>query len=99
MPVPIELLRAVLVLLAVFFGFMLGRSSALVYRGVQGKSRMYGWLVRTVLTVLAATWRHGVDRLVVILLAAVALAVAGGAWDALRPRKPPEDLSRRIFPE
>ena len=77
--VPLELLRALLVPLAVFFGFMLGRSMVRVYRGAQRRSRMYGWLVRTLITVLAASWHYGVDRLIMVLLAALALAIAGGA--------------------
>lgn len=98
MPVPVELLRAVLVLLAVFFGYMVGRSAVRVYRGA-GKGKMYGWLVRTLVTTLAASWRRGLDLLMVVLLISLAAAIAGGAWQELRPRKPPEDLSKEIFPE
>jgi hypothetical protein len=98
MPVPVELLRAVLVLLAVFFGYMLGRSAVRVYRGA-GKGKMYGWLVRTLVTTLAASWRRGMDLLMVVLLVLLVLAIAGGAWHELRPRKPAEDLTREIFPE
>jgi hypothetical protein len=98
MPVPIELLRVVLVLLAVFFGFMLGRAAVRAWR--DGRRRgLYGWTVRTLLTVGAAAWGRGVDRLVTALLVLLAVAVAGGAWAESRPRKPPEDLTREIFPE
>ena len=99
MPVPIELLRAVLLLLALFFGYMLGRSAAGVYKGTLRKSKMYGWLIRLLLTILAISWRSGPDTVLILLVVLGGLAVAGGAWVEMRPRKPEEDLTKQIFPE
>jgi hypothetical protein len=53
MPVPIELLRAMLAVLCVFFAHMLGRSAGGVFHGETRRGRMYGWLVRVLITAFA----------------------------------------------
>lgn len=93
MPVPIEFLRGILGVLCVLFAHMLGRAGAGVYQGVLRKPRMYGWLVRTLVTGLAVMWRSGLDTVTLAVWAAAALAAAAGAWLQLRPREPEEEIT------
>jgi hypothetical protein len=97
MAVPLELLRALLGLLSVFFAVMLGRSGAAVFRRQGRRSRMYAWLVRLAITLFAIEWRHNVDALMLAVIVAVVLAAAGGVWIELRPRQEEEDPGKQIF--
>ena len=97
MAVPLELLRALLGLLSVFFAMMLGRSGAAVFRRQGRRSRMYGWLIRLVVTLFAIEWRRNLDALMIAVIVAVVLAAAVGVWMELRPRQEEEDPSKQIF--
>lgn len=97
MPVPIDLLRAVLGLLCVFFAHWLGRSAARARRG--GKHGLFRWTVRTVLTGLAVAWRYGLDGVMIAVLLGAAASAGLGAWLESRPPKPGEDLSEQIVPK
>ena len=98
MPVSMEFLRGVLGLIGIACAYMLGRSLAAVRRGWQKPTRVYGWIIRAVLCLVAITLRYGIDTtaLIIWLFAAVAFAVA--LWGASR-EKQQEDLTHTIFPE
>ncbi len=99
MAVPLEFLRGVLGLLCVSFGHMAGRSAVRVRKGEQRVSKLYGWIIRATITALAVAWRHGLDGVTVMVLAAAVVSAAAGAWIESRPRKPEEDLSKELFRE
>jgi hypothetical protein len=94
--VPLSILRGILALLSLVFAYQLGRSIGQALRK-RPKPRVAGWAVRTLLALLAASWRGGLDRVTItaILLAAVACAL--GVVLERRPRKQ-EDLTDVIFP-
>jgi hypothetical protein len=98
MPVSFEFLRGVLGLLGIACAFMCGRSAIAVRRGWQKLSRLYGWIVRTVLCLLAVSLRFSLD-FVDILVFALSIAAFGAALWSTSREKPQEDLTHTIFPE
>lgn len=96
--IPLELLRGILLVLCLFFAYQFGRSVVRAQRGERGSSA-YGWAIRTALTGAALAWRHALDATVIGAWALAGVAFALGIWMGMRPRKPPEDLSKEIFPE
>jgi hypothetical protein len=92
-----EFLRGLLGLLGVGAAFMAGRSAVAVRKGRQKPSRLYGWAIRTVVCVAAIAFRNPVDTVDLIVWGLAAAALAGGVW-SVSHAKPPEDLTRRIFP-
>ena len=93
-----EFLRGLLGFLGMAAAFMAGRSAVAVRKGWQRPSRLYGWAIRTVVCVVAVAFRNPVDTVDLIVWGLVALAFAAGMQSVLR-HKPPEDLTRRIFPD
>ena len=93
-----EFLRGVLGLIGIACAYMTGRSAAAVRKGWQKLSRLYGWIIRTVLCLGAIALRHPVDiaDIVVWSLAVVAIGVAW--WEGSREKKQ-EDLTEVIFPD
>ena len=53
---------------------------------------------RTILCMIAVTFRHDVDGVDLFVWAVSALAIVAGAWQASR-EKPAEDLTHTIFPD
>src|SRR5271157_1916001 len=98
MAVPTEFLRGLLGFLGLSSAFMTGRSAVAVRKGWQKPSRLYGWAVRTVVCVVAVAFRNPVDTVDLIVWGLAALAFVGGVLSVLR-QKPPEDLTRQIFPD
>jgi hypothetical protein len=98
MAVPTEFLRGLLGFLGLSSAFMTGRSAVAVRKGWQKPSRLYGWAIRTAVCVVAVAFRNPVDTVDLIVWGLVALAFAAGMQSVLR-HKPPEDLTRRIFPD
>jgi len=98
MDVPIEFLRGVLGLLGMACAYMAGRASAAVRRGWQKPSRLYGWIIRTVLCLSAVAFRHWLDIVDVIIWALAAVAFSAAFWDTSREKKQ-EDLTQTIFPD
>lgn len=94
--IPLGLLRGCLALLGLFFAFMLGAAVA-KYVNRELKSRVTGWAIRTILVLLAVSWRGGLDSFTIL---AWVLAAAGfGLGFALQNRpKKQEDLTDVIFP-
>jgi hypothetical protein len=98
MAVSMEFLRGLLGFLGMGAAFMTGRSAVAVRRGWQKPSRLYGWAIRTAVCVVAVAFRNRVDTVDLIVWGLAALALAGGVLSVLR-QKPPEDLTRQIFPD
>ncbi len=98
MPVPVEFLRGVLGVIALWCAFMGGRSFVAVRKGWQKISKFYGWIIRLTLCLAAIAFRHGIDGVDLVVWIAVALVFLAGAW-TISNRKPPEDLTHEIFPE
>ena len=99
MPVPIEFMRGVLGLLCLFFGHMAGRSAAAVRDGRHKVSRLYAWIIRTVVCGAALLFRHEVDMVVIGVYALAAASFAAGWWLEQRPKPEAEDLTHEIFPD
>jgi len=69
-----------------------------VRKGWQKPSKLYGWAIRTLVCVVAVAFRNPVDAVDLIVWGLAAVAFAGGAWNVSH-QKPPEDLTRQIFPD
>jgi hypothetical protein len=92
-----EFLRGFLGLLGLGCAFMAGRTTASVRKSQVRSPRLYAWLIRTVLCMLALSFRHPVDTLSIAIWTLALLAFVGGYWQATN-QKPPEDLSSEIVP-
>ena len=90
-----EFLRGLLGFLGMSAAFMTGRSAVAVRKGWQKPSKLYGWAIRTLVCVVAVAFRNPLDTVDLIVWGLA--AVAAGMGSVLRA-KPPEDLTRRIFP-
>jgi hypothetical protein len=95
--VSLEFLRGFLGLLGLACAFMTGRAVAGVRLGQMKLPRLYGWLIRTLLCMLALSFRHPVDGLSISIWVLALVAFLGGFWQASH-QKPPEDLTHEIFP-
>ena len=93
-----EFLRGLLGFLGMAAAFMTGRSAVAVRKGWQKPSRLYGWVARTLVCVVAVAFRNRLDTVDVIVWGMAAVGCAGGMLSASRA-KPPEDLTRQIFPD
>ena len=96
--VPIEFIRGVLAFLCLFFGHMGGRSAAMVAKGRQKPMRLYTWILRMVACSWGLTIRHPIDTVVIAVWALEIVVFAAGYWMVMHA-KPPEDLTRELFPE
>jgi hypothetical protein len=92
-----EFLRGLLGFLGMSAAFMTGRSAVAVRKGWQKPSKLYGWAIRTFVCVVAVAFRNPLDTVDLIVWGLAAVALAAGMGSVLRA-KPPEDLTRRIFP-
>jgi len=93
-----EFLRGVLGLLGVASAYMAGRSAVAVRKGWQKISRLYGWVIRSVLCLLAVAFRFPLDFVDILVWALALVAFTAAFWSTSR-QKPQEDLTRTIFPE
>jgi hypothetical protein len=98
MHVPIELLQGVLAFLGGGCAYMTGRTAAAVRKGWYKPSRLYGWIIRSVLCATAVAFRHPVDAVdgVVWFLMAAAFA---SAYRSTSRETEQEDLTHTIFPD
>jgi hypothetical protein len=96
--VPVEFLRGVLGVLCIFFAHMAGRSAMAVRKGQQKVSRLYAWILRTMVCAAIMVFRHPVDNIAITVWTMAAAAFAFGLWSVSR-QKPSEDLTHEIFPE
>ena len=98
MPVSFEFLRGVLGVLGIFFAHLAGRAGAQARKGTQKLTRFYGWLLRAAACVFVISIRHELGALDITIWVLCAAAFGLGWWDAARAR-PPDDLTKQIFPE
>ncbi len=89
-PVPVQLLRVFLGLLAIFFAYELGRVATRLHRAGQPMHRALTWFLRTAVTLGAILWVRGFDILGILALSLVAASIATGVYVELRPRRPEE---------
>lgn len=92
-------LRIVLGLMCVAFAHMLGRSLAKRNRAARRGLGPGSWAVRTLLAGAAITWRAGIDALAATVYALAIAAAGAGFFLERRPPKPPEDLTKQMFPK
>lgn len=95
--VPLNLIRAALGLLTVFFAYFLGR--CLVHWAARRATggRTTAWLLRFALALGAILWSGGLDATAIVTIAGAGAAGVYGAWLEHHPREP-EDLSKQIVP-
>jgi hypothetical protein len=98
MTVPIEFLRGVLGFIAIACAYMTGRTVATVRKGWHKPSRLYGWIIRTVLCLAAVAFRHPVDTVDIVIWALAAVAFSAALWDISREKKQ-DDLTPHISPD
>jgi hypothetical protein len=97
MPVSFEFLRGTMGLIGLGCAYMAGRSLAAFHRREQPVSRLYGWIIRTVLCLAAIVFRHTVDITAMVLWGLAAM-LFGVAYMLALHRKPAQDLTDEIFP-
>jgi hypothetical protein len=93
------LLRLVLGLMCVVFAHFLGRSLTPKPQASRRGLGPASWALRTLLAGAAVTWRAGVDTLAAVVFALAVLSAAAGFYLETRPPKPPEDLTKQMFPD
>ena len=93
-----DFLRGVLGLLGIACAYMAGRSAAAVRKGWHKPSRLYGWIIRTVLCLADVSFRYPLDSVDILVWVLAAVAFTFALWNTSR-EKPQEDLTRTIFPE
>ena len=98
MPVSFEFLRGALGVIGLGCAFMTGRAAAAVHKGWMKPVRLTPWLVRSAVCLGALAIRHPVDTMSLLVWSLAVLACAAGYLVTVR-RKPPEDLTRQIFPD
>jgi hypothetical protein len=84
--VPIELLRILLGVLALFFAYALGRTIARLRRRKQPYTKALTWVLRTVVCLFGVLWNRGLDVTSIIFLALSASTFALGYFIEWRPR-------------
>jgi hypothetical protein len=94
----IEFLRSAIGIIGIACAFMTARAAGAIWKGRPTSSRLTGWVIRTVLCMVAVAIRHPLNRLDLIVWSLAAVAFAAGWWAAAR-EEPPEDLTRQIFPD
>jgi hypothetical protein len=89
-PVPMQFLRLLLGLLAMFFAYELGRVATRLHHGGQPMTRALTWLLRTVVSLGAILWTRGFDWLADVTLTLAAASLAAGIYLESRPQRTEE---------
>jgi hypothetical protein len=97
MPVSFEFLRGIIGVIGIGCAYMTGRSLALVRKGAQKQSRLYAWVFRTAVCLIAVGLRHRIDIAAIAIWSLAVIAFALGLWENSREKKE-EDLSQSMFP-
>ncbi|HEX3742878.1 MAG TPA: hypothetical protein VHW09_03075 [Bryobacteraceae bacterium] len=93
-----EFLRGVLGLLGIGCAYMTGRAFIAVRKGWQKTSRLYAWIIRSLLCLVAVAFRFPLDFVDMMVWALALVAFSSAMWSTSR-EKPHEDLTSTIFPE
>jgi hypothetical protein len=96
-PVSFEFLRGALGVIGLGCAYMTGRAAAAAHKGWIKPARVMPWVIRDLVCLGSLAIRHVVDGMAIAVWALAALACAGGYLVTLR-QKPPEDLTKQIFP-
>ena len=83
---PIQFLRVLLGLLAMFFGYMLGRAATRLRHAGQPLTKALTWILRTVVSLGAIIWTRGLDWLGIVLTVLTLACIAFGIYLESRPR-------------
>ncbi len=97
MAVPIEFLRGVLGVICIGCAYMTGRTFGAVRKGWSKPSKLYAWIIRTTVCLVAVAFRHPLDIVDIVIWALAAAAFSAALWDVSREKKT-EDLTHTIFP-
>src|SRR4051794_40803705 len=97
MPVSYEFLRGVLGIIGLGCAYMAGRSLLAVRRRWHKLSTLYAWILRAFVCLGAIVFRHPMDKIAIVIWLLAVVAFGAAYWQAMHQR-PPEDLSRDIFP-
>jgi hypothetical protein len=98
MNVPLEFLRVLVGLIGLLCAWQGGRTAAAASQGRLRLTRVYGWVIRCLVCLLALVFRHPID-VVSIVFWVLAVAAAGAGWWILKHQSPPEDNTHVIFPD
>jgi hypothetical protein len=77
-------------LLAMFFGYALGRVAVRLHQSGQPVAKALTWILRISVAVIAILWTGGLDTLGIVLLCLTALSVAAGVYLEMRPKRTEE---------
>jgi hypothetical protein len=99
MPARFWLLRIAIGVLCVTFAFFWGRAVSRRRFPAPRGAGSTGWAIRTLASGAALLWGTGTDLFVLGFYLGAGLSFAAGLLLNRKPPKPPEDLSREIFPE
>ena len=94
MHVPIEFVRGVLAFIGGGCAYMAGRTAAAVRKGWHKPSRLYGWIIRTVVCAAAVAFRHSLDAADIVVWSLMAMAFLSAFLSTSR-EKEQEDLTPR----
>ncbi len=89
-------LRLLLGLLALFFGYFLGRVATRQRRQNLPQSRTITWLLRTVVCLAGVLWSRGLDVVSIVFLVLTAASIGTGVYLESRPRHIEET---HLFPD
>jgi hypothetical protein len=97
--VPIGFMRGVIGAIGIGCAYMTARSVVSLRKGEIRISRVYAWLLRTLVCLLGVWYpaRPGADTADLVIWALAAVAFAAGYREASRVKKE-EDLTDQIFP-
>ena len=93
-----EFLRGIVGVIGIGCAYMTGRAYALLRKRQTTQFRLFSWVFRTVLCMIAVTFRHELDFADIAITAVVVIAFALGIWQNSRIKKE-EDLTRTMFPD
>ncbi|HOK45374.1 MAG TPA: hypothetical protein PLK67_05555 [Bryobacteraceae bacterium] len=83
---PIELLRVLLGLLALFFAYALGRTVARLRKYKRPLTKALTWVLRTAVCLFAVLWQRGLDVTSIVFLILSAATFGIGYYLEWRPR-------------
>ncbi len=87
---PIQLLRVLLGVLAVFFAYALGRTITRLRRARQPYAKALTWALRTTVCLFGVLWNRGLDATSVTFLILSAAVFALGSYLERRPPRADE---------
>ncbi|MGE5569466.1 MAG: hypothetical protein ACM3S5_10570 [Rhodospirillales bacterium] len=85
--VPIELLRVLLGVLALFFAYALGRTLARLRKYRKPITKALTWVLRTAVCLFGVLWHRGLDVTSIVFLVLAAATFAIGYYLEWRPRQ------------